>query len=106
LRDSLKGLRSRYLSLLLSFVFLALFGLVIYVGVFLFLAVAVYLLIAGIKDEFLRHRRKHPPKLLTHKHKCNNENKTQPLLRLRTYRLAPFHLNDSEHHVPFFHKCL
>ena len=23
-------------------------------------------------------------------------------MRLRTYRLAPFHLNDSEHHVPFF----
>lgn len=53
----MRRLGSLLLTAAAIFVFLALFGLAIYVGVFLFLAVAVYLLIAGIKDEFLRHRR-------------------------------------------------
>ena len=52
----MRRLGSLLLTAAAIFVFLALFGLAIYVGVFLFLAVAVYLLIAGIKDEFLRHR--------------------------------------------------
>lgn len=48
----MRRLGSLLLTAAAIFVFLALFGLAIYVGVFLFLAVAVYLLIAGIKDDF------------------------------------------------------